>query len=243
MKPSCPDCQRENEPQRIYCHDCGAKLDRTKLINEVRKEELPQDTHKRLKAMFNPQGVILRRNFFRVSKVVLAALVTAALIQMFLSPDVPVKTKSVGLSSIGLDLEKASSRSGGQPLNYTEEQVNAYLLSSLKSKQVALSGWTTFVQATVRLEENLCRLSVERSLYGLPIFTSAAYEAAVLNGVVIGTARSASIGRLPVHPKLIGYLAPVFSDVFGALERDRKSLVKMGGIEFHPQSVTILPKP
>ena len=27
----CPDCQHENEPQRIYCHSCGARLDRSKL--------------------------------------------------------------------------------------------------------------------------------------------------------------------------------------------------------------------
>src|SRR6516225_2034765 len=28
---TCPDCQRENEAERIYCHDCGARLDRSAL--------------------------------------------------------------------------------------------------------------------------------------------------------------------------------------------------------------------
>ena len=30
----CPDCQHENELERIYCHNCGARLDRTGLIKE-----------------------------------------------------------------------------------------------------------------------------------------------------------------------------------------------------------------
>ena len=25
----CPDCRHENEPERIYCHNCGARLDRS----------------------------------------------------------------------------------------------------------------------------------------------------------------------------------------------------------------------
>ena len=27
----CPECQHENEPERMYCHSCGARLDRSKL--------------------------------------------------------------------------------------------------------------------------------------------------------------------------------------------------------------------
>jgi len=55
MKLVCPECRRENEPERIYCHDCGARLDRSSLAKEKSKEEDPKATQKRLKAMLDPQ--------------------------------------------------------------------------------------------------------------------------------------------------------------------------------------------
>ena len=243
IKLVCPDCQRENLPERIYCHDCGAKLDRSKLSADAIKTEQPKDAHKRLKTMFNPQGVKLRQNFFAVSKVVIGALATAAVIQMLLPPDLPPRPKMLVLASIGMELETASSRPGGQPLRYSEDQVNAYLASTFKGKQAALSTLLNFERATVGLDENLCRVTVERSVFGLwSVYTGAQYSVALQDGALAAQAHAGSIGRLPIHPQLLKWTDPFFASLWAALERDRKSLVKMGGIELHPQSITILPK-
>ncbi len=243
MKLLCPECRRENEPERIYCHDCGAKLDRSALAKSAITEEKPQDVHKRLKSMFNPQGVKLRQNFFKISKVVLGALVTAAIIQMLLAPDLPPRVKAAGLASqIGLDLETASSRPGGAPLQYTEEQVNAYLANTLKGKQAALTGWMSFERAVVGFEEKVCRLTVARSLFGYSIYTSGEYDLVLQNGTIMARSLGGRIGRLPIHPQLMQFAGPLFSDVTTALDRDRKSLMKLGSVEFHPRTVTIAPK-
>lgn len=243
MKLLCPECRRENEPERIYCHDCGAKLDRSALAKSAAAEEKPQETHKRLKSMFNPQGVKLRQNFFKTSKVILGALITAAVIQMALPPDLPPRTKALGLASqVGLELETAATRAGGPPLQYTEEQVNAYLAGALKSKQAALSGWLGFERAVVGLEEKACRLTVERSLFGYSVYTSGSYDLALQNGAFIARSLGGRIGRLPIHPQLMSFAGPLFSDVLAATDRDRKSLLKLGQIDFHPQTVTITPK-
>lgn len=239
----CPECRHENEPERIYCHDCGAKLDRSKLSKDAPKEEQPEDTHKRLKSMFNPQGVKLRQNFFLISKVVLGALVTAAVIQMLLTPVLPPRTKGVGLASqVGMDLENAARTPGAAPLVYSEEQVNAYLGNVLKSKQAALSGWMKFERAVFRFDENLCRVTVERSLFGQSVYSGAAYSVALQNGALVAQTRAGSIGRLPIHPQLMQFAGSMFSSVWAALDRERKSLGKMGAVELHPQSVTVVPK-
>jgi predicted amidophosphoribosyltransferase len=52
----CPECRRENEPERIYCHDCGTRLDRSAAARS--KKEPIQDTHKRVKRMFDPHNVL-----------------------------------------------------------------------------------------------------------------------------------------------------------------------------------------
>ena len=40
----CPDCRNENEFERIYCHDCGAKLDRSRVKKEaIVVEEKPEE--------------------------------------------------------------------------------------------------------------------------------------------------------------------------------------------------------
>ena len=44
IKLVCPECQRQNEPERIYCHDCGARLDRSALAKVAPKMEAPEQT-------------------------------------------------------------------------------------------------------------------------------------------------------------------------------------------------------
>lgn len=243
IKLVCPDCRRENEPERIYCHDCGARLDRSALAKEPPKQEKPDEAHKRLRSMFDPQRDKLRRNFFKASKVILAALATAAVIQMILPPDVPEQKKSAGFSApIGLDLENAATAHGTTPLRYTEDQANAYLLYTLKNKQKTLSNWTQFERAVVRFEENSVAVTIERSLYGLSFFTGGQYRVALRNGAVVADVIGGSIGRLPVHPSLMKFAGFLFNDVAAALDRETRSLAKLSGIEFQPQAVVITPR-
>ncbi len=71
IKLVCPECQRQNEPERIYCHDCGARLDRSALAKVAPKGEDPKETHRRLHKLFDPGRVKMRLLFFKISKLVL----------------------------------------------------------------------------------------------------------------------------------------------------------------------------
>ena len=244
IKLICPECRRENEPERIYCHDCGARLDRTALAKIAPKGENAKETHRRLRTMLDPQRAKMRLLFFKTSKVILGALVTAAIVQMVLPPDVPPRPKMGEFPpQINLDLENATLNHSTTPMQYTETQVNAYLGSALKSKQAALSKVLQFERAIVKFDENVCFVTAERSLFGFSLFTTTSSQVTLQNGTLAATNHGGSIGRLPVHPVLMKYADPLFADLWAALDRERKAVAKMGAIEFHPQAVVLIPKP
>lgn len=244
IKLVCPECRRENEPERIYCHDCGARLDRSALAKIGPKGEDAKETHRRLRSLLDPQRAKMRLMFFKISKMVLGAFATAALIQMLLPPDVPPRAKSGEFPpQINLDLENAAMNHGVQPMQYTEAQVNAYLGSALRSKQAALSKLLQFERAIVNFDESVCRVTAERSLFGFSLFTATSSKVTLENGTLRASNNGGSIGRLPVHPALMKFADPIFGDLWTALDRERKSVAKMSAIEFHPQAVILTPKP
>jgi hypothetical protein len=244
IKLICPECRRENEPERIYCHDCGARLDRTALAKIAPKGEDAKETQRRLRTMLDPQRAKMRLLFFKISKLILGAFAAAALVQMLLPPDVPPRAKTGEFPpQINLDLENAAMNHSTAPLRYTEVQVNAYLASALRSKQAVLSKLLQFERATVNFDENVCLITAERSLFGFSVFTGTSSKVTLDNGTLKASNNGGRIGRLPIHPLLMKYADPIFADLWTALERERKTVAKMGAIEFHPQAVVLTPKP
>src|SRR3954467_8578399 len=104
----CPECRRENESERVYCHECGTRLDRSAV--RIKKEPI-DDTRKRVKRMFDPQRAKIRALFFATIKLVLAAAVVAVLVDIFLPPDVPPPSKNQMLvSTLRFDLENMATK-------------------------------------------------------------------------------------------------------------------------------------
>lgn len=239
----CPECRRENEPERIYCHDCGARLNRVGLTKAKAKEEDLEETQRRVKAMFDPRRALLRRRFFQGCKLILAALLIAGLVQMLRPPDLPPKPKEAEMpEQINLALENAAMDPRIAPPHYTQDQINSYLVYTLKGKQAALSKYLKFEGASVVFNEGTFRFFVGRSLFGYTLFSSGTYAASIENGQVKLKNRAGYLGRLPIHPALMQYADILFADVRGALERERKSVVKLGGVELHPQTLALLPR-
>src|SRR5437764_15002861 len=44
IKLICPECRRENEPKRIYCHDCGARPDQTAFAKPAPNGDKAKET-------------------------------------------------------------------------------------------------------------------------------------------------------------------------------------------------------
>ncbi len=244
MKLICPECRRENEPERIYCHDCGARLDRSGLTKEkaAPAEEDSKETQRRVAALFDPRRGLLRQRFFQASKLILGALFLAAIVQMLRGPELPERPKLAALPpQINIDLENATE--GRVPaLRYSDDQVTAYLAYALRGKQAALSKYLKFERVVVGFEEGSTDFTVERSLFGYSVFTSESCSASIENGNIVTKSIGGHIGRMPIHPALMQCCGFLFTDLNGALERERKLISKMGSIEFHPHLVVLASK-
>lgn len=244
IKLVCPECQRQNEPERIYCHDCGARLDRSALAKVAPKLEDPKQTQRRLKQLLDPGRLRMRLMFFKVSKLILGACAVAALIEMLRPPiDLPERTKDIELQQINLDLENAIASHSTAPLQYTDTQVSNYLVSVAKNKHAVLSKVLEFERALVNFQEGACGITAERSLLGFSVFHAISYNVSLRNGTLTTSCNGGSIGRMPIHPMIMQYGDILFADLWKALDSEKKSVSKMDTIEFHPNMVVLTPKP
>lgn len=243
MKLICPECRRENEPERIYCHECGARLDRSALARVKPPLEDPKETHRRLRSMFNPQGVRLRQLALQGGRLILGALALAALVQIVRPPDLPPPPDGLlgSTRQIDLDLEEAVAQPNAQPLRYAEHELNAYLVYKVRNKLRARGEYPRFESAVVELKEGRTRLSVERSLFGQSFYSSVAFVPAIRDGKVTGQIVSGHLGRLPVHPALMRQAEFLFGDLRKALERERKLAGEMTRLEVHPEALILVP--
>lgn len=236
----CPECQHDNESERIYCHSCGARLDRSAVAVRNSNEEV-QATRDRMRKLFDPQRARLRALFFKISKLILTACAGAAIVQIILPPDVPAPVKTDLIpSQIRFDLEKMATRHQPPQLQYTEEQANAFLGYVLKTKQTSLNKpFLVFKRAIVKFGEGTCAITAERSVFGYPLYTTCLYQPGVAAGTLQAPAKGGSIGRLPIHPQVSQFMGLLFADVWSALDSEIKLLRKMGGIEFQQQNVVL----
>jgi len=234
-KINCTECRHENEAERIYCHNCGERLDRTAVLAQKKTQD-PGDERRRLQKMMEGPSKA-RQNFIAVGKLALAAVGMAALVEMALPPDIPAPTK-ITPSQIDLDLENAAMKSA--TLEYSQEQINAYLAYRLASKKTALDKpLLSFVRATASFGDGACTIAMERSLFGYSLFTRASYRVQTSGGKVEATNVGGWIGRFPIHPAIMQFGQIILADLWKALERETKLLGKMGAVSFHDGGVII----
>src|SRR5436305_2047029 len=105
LKVNCAECRHENEAERIYCHNCGERLDRSEVVAKKKVEDF-SETHRRLRKMLDGPSRT-RQNFFVAGKLALAAAATAVVVQMILPPEFPEAQKSSNPVQLDLQLEKA----------------------------------------------------------------------------------------------------------------------------------------
>jgi hypothetical protein len=239
----CSDCQHENEPERIYCHNCGARLDRSGLVREKSKEgPAEEQTRQHLKKMFRPNRGRSKEIATQFAKVILGAVCVAAVIVMLLPPDLPPAPKSYSFAPmINMDLVSALSSHQPPSLIYNEEQVNSYLAAALRRKDSpGQQGFFPLRRASIQFQEGQCSVNIERLIFKLPIFSGSTYRVAIVNGKITAANLGGYIGRMPIHPALMKYADVLLGKAWECVARERSSVARLAGIEFHPQSVTLI---
>ncbi len=239
----CPDCRHENEPERIYCHNCGSRLDRSAIKKEkIESEENAEGTHDRLKKLFDPARGRSKAIAVKAIKVILGALALATLIELLSPPDLPAQVKSESFAPmISMDLLSALESHNPPRLTYSQAQANEYLISSIRrSNSPAKEGFFPIERIFVQFAEGICRIHVAYHFVGLTLFNGSYYRVAVEQGKILASSEGGYLGRMPIHPWLVRHLDFLFQKTWQTLDREHKQVARLAGIEFHPQSVTLI---
>jgi hypothetical protein len=235
---TCGECRHENEIERIYCHNCGARLERRHVAKAAPKEE---ETRKRVKKLFDPNRAKLRALFFRISKIALGSCLAAVLVVMATPPELPVPPKGlVQARAINFDVEQVLSRHQAVQLKYSETELNGYLSYFLKSKHKQLDEpMLEFKRVVVGLREGSCAVTMERALFGYSLFTTLDLAPQNSGGKAGLTTKGGSIGRLPIHPQIAQYMNYLFLDLWRVLDREKKLGQKLSGVDFHDKAIVL----
>ena len=184
IKLICPECQRENDAERIYCHDCGTRLDRSVAASRMTPKESLKDTQRRVRSLFDPTRAKIRHAVSQFCKLVVAAFALAAVVQMILPPDVPPpKQGGLEISQVSFDLENAITNHRPAQLQDLEKEADEHLSYALKTKQSALNKpFLEFKRALAEFREGLFSITVERSFFGFSLYTSSSYAVKLVQG-------------------------------------------------------------
>jgi hypothetical protein len=239
----CKECDYQNEPERVYCHNCGAKLDRSVLPKEEQiRRESPDRARKRIMKMTNPATSLLRRELGALVKTIVCAVLVAMVVQALRPPANLPPAKSEGLprlvaSDLGDLADSAAPRAGA----FTEDELNTYLRSKTIAKGTVPG--VEFKRAYLDLEPGTARIGVEKSIYGYSIYMGSLYHIEATNGVLVAVNRGGNIGRLPIDPRIMEPLSPmIFGSLAEALQREYGLLKRMQTLVIRKDRVDMVSK-
>ena len=242
----CPDCRRENEPERIYCHGCGARLDHSALQRRDDQGESAEEVHRRVAGMFDARRGRARALAMKWAKLIAGAGLAAVLVLMLLPPAnlAPAKKSETLPPQISLDLETLTQYHKPPQLRYSEEETNsylAYILGRKKEKEKLDHFLLEFDRAVAAFQPGRCNLTVGRSIFGYSVYLSNDFAVESTNGNVNAASMGGAIGRLPVHPALMQHASFLFNDVAAALERERKLIAHTGSVQVGDKEIIFRP--
>jgi hypothetical protein len=237
----CKQCNYANEPERVYCHQCGAKLDRAILPPEATKRVDPEEVRQRVKTIVRPSRLPGRWTLINLGISVAVAAVLAALFLMVLAPaNVPQlsEDETMNAPSIAEDTDAMIEGGGLHSVKYTEAQVNAFLKYSLKPKDQSLSLLSyRFEQAYVHFQEGRVQVTAVDSLFGYPFYFSTTQSVSIVKHQLVIVPSEGSVGRLRLPAKAMPAVQRIFSFLWSPLDADKKLTARLAAIAFHPGSV------
>lgn len=241
----CKQCGYVNEPERVYCHNCGSKLDRSILPkeSEVRREK-PEKAQRRIKKMTNPAGGGAMREVKAFGKTILYAVVVAGLIQMVREPaDVPENKNELATRFVSSELMELANSPQPRALAFSETDLNLVLKQQIKAaKNSPVVPGIQFERAYTKLTPGNAQIGVEQTVWGYPLHAAMGYRPEFQNGTFRPVLISGNIGRLPVHPAVMEYVSYAFPfrKLWAAMKREGEYLQKMQDIRVEQGRVVLV---
>lgn len=246
-KIKCTECGYENEPERVYCHKCGVKLDRSLLPKEPDKPD-PGKVRKQVKRLTQPNSGFFVGFWKKLFATLLWAVIVAALIQIVRPPkDVPEMPDANSVTAaqpISLILEDAILKGNGTPIHLKAKDINDYLFENLHSKGAgALNDYVKFARAFVVPRDGALAITVQNSVFEFPIYATTFYSLQIKED---GSGLEAEnlggqFGRLPVHPLLMPYLNLPTKNLWNAMKREKRLMDQLASVEVTKDGIVLTP--
>ena len=238
----CGKCGHENDLTRVFCQNCGTRLERT--------EEAPKGPSitpvpvKRKSVRQGPSALALLGQFLKglVSLAFLGALL-ALFIQLGRSPDgIPAAAPvdNVAASELYEGMKTFTTSAFRRSLDVKQSQINNYLASRLASADGGPAQGAQFARAFVVLGEGTFQFYVERKYLGLSVYFR--IDCAPLSGPEGATAivKGGSIGRISLPPLLLRLMqARVITPAVQALNEPIEILRKANQVTIVPGTVNL----
>jgi len=234
----CAACGHENEPERVYCHNCGQKLDRSILPKiEQTGGESDAQRRRRVKKMMSVRRGALGKDVKTLISVLVFAALVAAMFLFWQTPEgVPAKNPEPPIRSAADIWEALMNDKRALSADLPANDVNYYLKDALKAAESSIPG-VKFERAFVTFEPGLVTVTSQRSAWGLPMYSSTTFAPRNIDGSVKWDVVGVRFGRLGVYPTIpyapglgLGNLKNVLSKYVAQLDRLQHVEVRQGGI-------------
>ncbi len=239
----CLECGHENETQRVYCHSCGTRLDRSTLVEEAKKPQKVVKPRRSTEANAATGRVI--KTFL---KTVLFAFLVACLIQAVRPPfDAPADHKEMGAEIIdapSLSVEMQEAIETPRRLGYSEAQLNAYLKNRIKAPKNPTIPTSVLAYDTsfVHLQSKAFRITKKYLLFTLPVYIGGTYIPAVNTAGLDLHPLAGHVGSLSLPGLLYDQIDQfIFADFIKAMKQEASAGGKMKSIEVTPKMVVMTP--
>jgi hypothetical protein len=246
---TCKQCNYENEPERVYCHNCGAKLDRSLIPKEpaAKTKETIEQNRKRVRKLVTPSSGFFTNWQSALLNVLASALSIAALVQMARPPagvpPVPSKDDLLNAPPLIEGIGELQMAPTPQARALPESAINLYLAANIKKQGDTSTDYFTFDRAFVNLGNGVIKITAQESAFGYPIYAATLYKLSIAGGKLVATNVGGSLGRLPVHPMIMDYCGFAFDQLWAALQREKSMLDTMQTVTVTPGVFTFVTKP
>jgi hypothetical protein len=239
----CEQCGYNNEPERVYCHNCGAKLDRSLLPKAAEKQqEHPDQARKRIQKMTNPKSGGIGREIKALFKVAFFSALIAAIFLILQKPDdLPEVKKGEAERLVNSDMMEALGSPTPARVSFSQDDVNHYLKQTIKPKDTMVPG-IQVMHAYVVCVPGVLRIFSEQSTFGYPTFSRIDYKLQVKDGKFIPTIVGGAFGKLSVDPQLMQYADYAFGTLWDSLTREHKQMDKMLAVNVQEGRIDLVTK-
>jgi len=247
-KLTCTACQHENEIERVYCHNCGEKLDRSLLpaLDETKESENLEKTRTKVKKMMNPNRLAWLHSLKTFVLIEVFAAVVAAGFLASQAPENAPPMKTDRMPSVDAK-EMWDGMINTRPsvvVAFLEPDINYHLRKSVKGNAGSLG--IKYDRTFVILDPGLVSLTAQRDAWGLRIYNTVGFKPVLADGKWSAEVQRVSIGRLTI-PAGLAKLAKLDSTVLNAVakafEKEIKNLDRIEKIEVVQNTITFTTKP